>query len=406
MANKIQIRPEVARLAQHKAKATGALLAKELARSVLEEAILDLDPELNLIIEPNASISAIDSLVSSVGVNDIVVNGRNIDVRYLDADDNVSISSALIGTPYLSCGSFVVALNGTVSGAVVGYVSQETWLSCEEQFDKEDIVSFKMKTQSNFNFVRTLCELLSKSEATSLMKSKSIPDEMEIKKFIEDRSQYIAARQKQIVTAIMCDSAVRDMVARVRTPVITSLLSRVLADSAIWANRVEGLVTRLSPRFPRLTPEEIRTKVKLTGERFGGQPDAPLFRKAVVETLMREQVARQFHGQSLAKVKSVIEQVFAGRSAVDSVKDFVKNRVAMDLALTIKQERQKVQGFVAATAEEIGFAFQKLALQPTYATHSQDAESGVESINEALELLEAGHLAEQARLLETELAIH
>jgi len=40
-------------------------------------------------------------------------------------------------------------------------------------------------------------------------------------------------------------------------------------------------------------------------------------------------------------------------------------------------------------------AFNQLSLQPAYATHSS-ADSGIESINEALQLLEAAELAEQA----------
>jgi hypothetical protein len=62
-----------------------------------------------------------------------------------------------------------------------------------------------------------------------------------------------------------------------------------------------------------------------------------------------------------------------------------------------------VEGFVAATADEIGNAFKQMALQPSYATHSAKGETGVEAINEALQLLEAGELAEQIKKLEQEL---
>lgn len=108
---------------------------------------------------------------------------------------------------------------------------------------------------------------------------------------------------------------------------------------------------------------------------------------------------KKFHGAALAKVADVVEQVFSGKSALDSVRHLMTNTVAVDLAATIKHQRQRAQDFTAATAEEIGMAFKQLSLQPSYATHST-GDSGVESINEALQLLEAAELAEQARALD------
>jgi hypothetical protein len=63
-----------------------------------------------------------------------------------------------------------------------------------------------------------------------------------------------------------------------------------------------------------------------------------------------------------------------------------------------------VEGLVAASAEEIGAAFKQLALQPAYATHSADQEgSGVDAVNEALLLLEAGDLAQMVKDLDQEM---
>jgi hypothetical protein len=405
MVNKIQISPEVVRLAQIKARATGTPLASELARSIVEAAIVELDPELNLMLETDKSVCNIDSLAHAVGVNDVFVNGCHIDIRYLHADGRVAISRALIGTPYLSCGSFVVQVEDAQIGTIVGYVGPGTWMAAEEQFAKEGTVYINANAQSDFDFLKTLLEVCNKPKVSLAVSEKSLPTQAEMSTFIANHNQYIVARQKQIMTAIMSHSSTLDLASNTPHPITSSKVSLILADSSLWSKRVETFVDRVSSQFTTLSKDEIRTQVRTAGERFGGQPGAPLFRKAVVETLMREELKRKLHGKSLSKVASVVDQVLAGRSTVDSVKDFVKNRVAVDLALTIKRQRQKAEGVVAATAEEIGMAFQQLALQPAYATHSQDPSSGIESINEALELLEAGDLAEQALSLENELAM-
>jgi len=93
----------------------------------------------------------------------------------------------------------------------------------------------------------------------------------------------------------------------------------------------------------------------------------------------------------------------SGVNAVDAVKALVKNAVAVDLALAIKNKRQATAGFMAATAEEIGMAFQQLALQPAYATHSS-GDSGVDSINEALALLQATDMADAIAACDQEMA--
>jgi hypothetical protein len=78
--------------------------------------------------------------------------------------------------------------------------------------------------------------------------------------------------------------------------------------------------------------------------------------------------------------------------------------VALELASTIKQGRRNVMCFLEATADEFANAFQQLRLQPVYATHSSDPRQGIEAVNEALKLLEAGELALTFKELEDELA--
>ncbi len=404
MGKQIEIRPEMARLAQLRARATGQSVAQELARSVVEESIYELDPELNLLVDFGDSLSQHDGLVRAVGVNDIVVNGRRIDVRALDKEGTVSVAKALVGTPYLSSGTLVVVMNGTDSGEVVGYISSGMWLAAEEQAKNSDVVQVQPKENGSFSIGTAVHDICQKPQV-NLNSAASTPEKSDLSKFLTNRHQFIMARQKQIVTAICNNVQVRDEIATdAGDSMSTQTMRRILVDTSIWSARVERLVNKVAPKFPALSREEIKSHVRNLGEQWGGQPDAPEFRKSLLDKLTRAQLARQYQGATASKVANVVEQVLAGGSALDAVKSFVKNKVAVDLAAEIKRQRNRVEGFVAATAEEIGSAFQQLALQPAYATHSQSPDSGVESINEALQLLEAGDLAEQVKELDNELA--
>jgi len=172
----------------------------------------------------------------------------------------------------------------------------------------------------------------------------------------------------------------------------------------VWNSRVERLVEKLAPSFPALKHDDIRKVVMRTGESFGGQPESPQFRKSLLSSLAREELIRSVRGADIAKLASIVEKVLSGNSTVDAVKSIVKNKVVMDLAVTIKDSRKKMAGFVAASADEIGMAFHQLSLQPAYATHSQETEAGMESINEALQMLEAGDIAEKISKLDKELS--
>ena len=106
-----------------------------------------------------------------------------------------------------------------------------------------------------------------------------------------------------------------------------------------------------------------------------------------------EQLGRSLGQEKLARMKSIIDQVLDGKTVADAVKEKVKNSFAVDVAITIKKNREAagslMESFVTASAEEIGKAFQQLAVQPAYATHSSSTDNGVDSINEALEILES-----------------
>lgn len=385
------ISPEVTRLAQLKAKQAGVDINYELARSIVEESIIELDPELDLVINTSESFSDIAGLARVVGVNDIVVNERHIDIRILNDAGFVEISRTLTATPYLLNGSLIVSLQGTEGGAVVGYIDPASWMAAE-QHAKEATVTLKFDVKPDFDLARALSEICS-NPAQMSSAIKTLPNETELLAFINDRKSIIAARQKQIVMAILNDVAVRAKFEEAQAKVRNA--DRVVSDAGIWAGRVEKVVESVSPKFSALSQKEVRSVVRKTGEIFGGQPESPQFRKHMLNKLTVEQLSKKFAGVPLSKVAEVVDNVFSGQSAVDSVKSIINNKVAVDIAAKIKTQRSRADGFVAATADEIGKAFSQLSLQPAYATHSS-ADSGVESINEALQLLEAAELAEQA----------
>jgi hypothetical protein len=389
------ISPEVTRLAQIKAKQAGVDIQNELARSIVEEAVIELDPELDLVVNTSENWSDIQGFARAVGANDIVVNDRHVDVRVLNDNGTVEISRALIGTPYLANGSLVVSLQGTDGGTVVGLVGSGSWSSAEQQ-TKDNAVIVKFESATEFDLGTTLTDMCSGEQSKQQGNARTLPNEKELQGFISDRDNIIAARQKQIVMFVLNDLAVRAQFEQVEAQSRQS--DRVVSDSAIWSRRVETVVDLVSPKFSALSEKDVRNVVRKTGEIFGGQPDSPQFRKHMINKLTVEQLSKKFAGVSLSKVAEVVDHVFSGQSALDSVKGIVNNKVAVDIAAKIKTQRNRAEGFVAATAEEIGMAFNQLALQPAYATHSA-GDSGVDSINEALQLLEAAELAEQARAL-------
>jgi hypothetical protein len=409
MAMPNQISPEVTRLAQIKAKQAGVDIRYELARSIVEESIIEVDPELDLVINSMDSWSEISGLAKVVGVNDLVVNDRHVDIRTLNADGTVEISRALIGTPYLANGSLVVSLQGTDGGTVVGLVGPGNWLSAEQhskdqsssllpRLSSDNSVVVKFDPAADFDLGTTLSGICNRVQVNLPNFVKTLPNEKELQSFLSNRDSIIAARQKQIVMSILNDKSVRAKFEEVQGHLNYSRSEQVINDSATWSKRVETVVDLVAPKFSSLTKTDVRSVVRKTGEIFGGQPDAPQFRKHMINTLTVEQLSKKFAGVSLSKVAEVVDHVFSGKSAMDSVKGIVNNKVAVDIAAVIKTQRNRAEGFVAATADEIGMAFNQLALQPAYATHSA-SDSGVESINEALQLLEAAELAEQARAL-------
>ncbi len=156
------ISPEVTRLAQLKAKQAGVDINYELARSIVEESIIELDPELDLVMNTSESFCEIAGLAKFVGANDVVVNDRHFDVRVVDDEGNVEISRGLDRHTYLLNGSLIVSLQGTDGGTVVGLVAPSNWVTAEQQ-TKGGNATLKFQPQSDFDLGAALSGCLRES---------------------------------------------------------------------------------------------------------------------------------------------------------------------------------------------------------------------------------------------------
>lgn len=397
----IELAPELIRLAQGRANRYGVPFQQELARLIAEEAVMAIDPEEELVLENDAAMNQSDALAASLGVNDIVVSGHRIDVRVLSAGNEVSISRALVGSQYLSAGSLLVRLEElTNRGAIVGYLASGNWLKAEDGLRDAQQITTQVDLNENFDLLATLKEIVRKPVFNLPVAAKLGDLKSEVDKLINDRNALIVARQKQIF-AFLCanwSDEMLELVESVGFKLNNGKVGKVLRNTSEWNASVERVAEKLSGQFKKLSRDEIAAQVRAQGERFGAQ-SSPLFRKELLQALAGAEMARL--GQS-SKAETVFARVLSGVAAAEAVKQLVNNSVAVDLALNIKKQRQAVSGFVAATAEEIGQAFQQLALQPAYATHSSSY-SGVESINEALALLEVSELAEKVKACEAEI---
>jgi len=399
----IELSPEVVRMAQIRASRQGLQFRQELARLVAEEAVVDLDCELGLLLENELSMNQSDVLAASLGVSDIVVNGHRLDVRAIDEDGEVVITRALVGSPYLSMGSLLVKLEGVHGGTVVGHLSSGAWLKAEDGLRDADPIRVPVSL-GDFNFAEFMVELTNKAVLNLPGVSKLVNFKTDVNELINDKGRLIVARQKQIFS-YLCSHWSEETMAAVeaigyKLPAVR--VTKVLLAAGRWNAVVEKASDKLAARFTKLSKDEIRHQVMAVGERFGGEIKGPAFRSELLQQLAASELARS-STVPVNVAQSVLAKVMAGVSAADAVKELVKNAVAVDLALSIKNKRQAAAGFMAATADEIGMAFQQLALQPAYATHSA-ADSGVDSINEALALLSATDMADTIKACDREMA--
>lgn len=400
MIHEVEISPEIVRLARNRTRTMGATLADELARSIVQEAIYASDPESELLVDEELAYSSDDALVAAFGVNDVVVNGRRVDVRTIDEEGRVSISRALLNNAYMPAGTIAVQMNGTLNGKVVAFITASEWQSIDSNAGDQQTVYLRPRIDANFDMARVLSEL----PVAEAAQSKPAPQPFELATFVANRGEIAIARQRQIVEGALSHRELWTQLNQVVSMWSKGSVRRMLDDASEWNRRVERMVDKLAAKFKRVSRDDIKKAVTRIGETFGGQAESADFRQALLSTLAHEELAHSLGGQALKKASEVAEAVLSGRAVQDAIKDFARNPVAVELAMQIKKQRNRVGEFVDATTQELSAAFQTMALQPVYQTHSQDPQAGVEAVNEALKMIDAGELAEGLKDLDSELA--
>ena len=401
MIHKVEISPEVVRLAQFRTRTMGATLSDELARSVVQEAIYATDPDNGLMLDEEAAYSQDDSLVAAFGVNDIVVSGRRMDVRTVDEEGRVAISRALLNGVYMTSGTLAVHMNGNLNGTVVGFIPVSEWQAIDRAAGDQQIVYLKAKQTNDLDLPAIISSIKVPEPSKQLNPA---PQPFELASFVANRGSINLKRQREIVEGTLSHPQTWQQVKTAVSMWSKGAVRQILSDSAAWSRRVERMTDMLAPKFKRVAREDIKNIVAKIGETLGGQAESPTFRKALLATLTREELSHSLGGAVLAKATEVAEAVLSGRAVTDAIKDFSKNPVAVEMAVQIKKQRQNVSNFMEASAQELAGAYQQMALQPVYQTHSQDPQSGVETINEALKMLDAGELAESLKDLDNELS--
>ncbi|MBX9694222.1 MAG: hypothetical protein K2Z81_17695, partial [Cyanobacteria bacterium] len=283
MSNQVEFNPELVRMAQFRVRDTGIGLTAELARLAVEELVLGADPELELMLDSSEALSSIDSLQAAFGVNEVVVNGTRIDVRALDSNGAVSAKKALIGTPLLSQGSLIVKVHGGESAEVIGFLKPEDWLSAEDATKSGEDVTVAVDGSANFDALAMIKAISDRGSNLSTDKVSGGPSIDELKELIRNRKSFIPARQKQMLTAV-CNRRELQEAAQFIEPALSNMkLDRVLRAESTWNRRTDEMVDTLSTRFKTVTREDLKKHVLEVGEQYGGQPQAPAFRKAVLK---------------------------------------------------------------------------------------------------------------------------
>ncbi|PWU01578.1 MAG: hypothetical protein C5B53_02790 [Candidatus Melainabacteria bacterium] len=393
MIKDIEISPEMARLIQRNCAQRQLPAEREVARYVVETTILELTPELELMVEADAPLAEITPLAKSIGVNDVVINGSHIHVAVLDSEEKISIKSVLVGTDYLKSGTLVVKLNGIRSGAVVGSISENEWRSAQDKNAMTPELAIAFHPDNRFDLTDFF-----KGLAHEQPESKRTVTATDCLAFLKDPDSLPINTQKQIVSGLL-NRSVRESVALAANSNKDETIE-VLRDASVWNARVEKFSERVTSKFPSFNRNKIKAAVLRIGEKLGGQTEMAEFRKSVLNELTQEAITEKLTSQRKAQLALLIDRISAGASALAAVKQMVTNPLSFDLAQAINKQREGLVSFASATVEEFGLAFKNLALQPTYATHSQKEAVGLDAVNEALLLLEAANLAEQVRELE------
>lgn len=400
MIHEVEISPEVVRLAQARTRTMGATLADELARNVVQEAIFSSDPENELLLDEEKAFSNEDGLVAAFGVNDVVVNGCRYDVRTIDEEGRVAISRGLLNDAYMTGGTLAVQMNGSLQGKVVAFIPVSEWQAIDRNAGDQQTVYLRPHVESGFDMTAVMAGMPAAPEAHG----KPAPAPFDLASYVANPGEIAVNRQRQIVEGTLSHPETWGQLDKVVATWSKGAMRRMLDNASEWNRRVERMVDKLAPKFKRLSREDIKKVVARIGETLGGQSESGEFRKALLSTLTREELSHTLGGQALKKASEVADAIFSGRAVNEAVKDIARNPVAIEIATKIKRQRNRVADFVDASAQELSGAFQQMSLQPVYATHSQDPQAGVESVNEALKMLDAAELAENLKDLDQDLA--
>lgn len=399
--NYVELSPELVRMAQVHSRQTGARLESELARMVVEEWIMTQEREDFLL--GGETLSQSDNLSLALDVNDLLIGDRRIDIRALEADGTVAIDRALIGSHYLINGSLVVALEPQ-GGTLVGYVKAGAYLSAQEKSQSGARLYLEPSLPEDFSPLAYLEQLLARP-AVALPPGKALKNlEEEIDTLLNDRESLLPARQKQIFNYLAenWSYGLQREVEAIKMPFSRGKVTKVLSQAGLWNARVEATAILVLRRFPQLERSQVVNLVRSLGERFGSSVNSAAFKEELFKSLAGMELA-ELRIKADSRAMEILKQVVAGIRPQQAVAALVNSPVALELAQSIKSKRKALSGFMGATGEEIGAAIQSLSLQPAYATHSADAQAGVEAINDALVLLSVGEVAEALSCLSEEI---
>jgi hypothetical protein len=358
------------------------------------------------------------------------------------------MANALVDTPYLECGSLVVNLEGANSGFVVGHIDSIAWSALATGAGGADVITLSFSPVTNFDLA-TCLENIENNTAPNVDKPvDSLAKAEDYVQFSRDRRQMSTERQRLVVASAVSSSTVRKNIGHLSTGG-KDVTGKVLRDSAVWEVRALEVLEKIQKKFPEIPATYIEESIRFAGAEYGGQPQAPAFKKNLLKLIASQQLAAKssanlssanlsstnlsstnlsstnlsstklpstnssstnlssanssstnfspvnFSPEARALMESFIDKVVAGRGKVEAIREYVKNQAAVDVARVIAEKRDALQRFATASAEEIGFAYQQLALQPAYATHSASDSTGLQAINEALNLFEAASFAEE-----------
>lgn len=261
---KVELTPEIVRIAQMRADKLGLNLSDELARIAFEEAVMSLDPELDFLVNPDEdtvpSLNAIDVMAVATGVNDVIVNEHRVDVRAINDLGQVIVPRAILNSPVLNNGTFVVQLNGTESAEIRGYLSVGKLISSTNYTEDYAyaIVEAECPAPGKFDLVAQLNEIRRRIQIPLDKAVNVLPNVDELKLFLWSPNEVTKPRQKQILTAICAHVEIRRFLEIFEVESSRGNVSNILRSASRWNKKTDDMARELDPRFKSLSQERIK----------------------------------------------------------------------------------------------------------------------------------------------------